>query len=122
MRKYSSDNNNLAIDVCDPTGIQALQKINQYNLSNAQIITESARSIKSEDEIMCLRASIKVAEIGIQKMHKNLIAGITEEELWAHIHKINIHTMHNRNMNIHNMYIHGMHINNIHIRTLYVYQ
>ena len=90
MRKYSSDNNNLAIDVCDPVGIQILQNKHTYNLSNAQILTESARSIKSEDEILCLRASVKVAEIGIQEMHKNLIAGITEEELWAHMHKINI--------------------------------
>jgi Xaa-Pro aminopeptidase len=90
MRNYSANNKNLAIDVCDPTGIQALQKIDNYNIGNAQIITESARSIKSEDEIMCLRASIKVAEMGIQKMHKNLIAGITEEELWANMHKTNI--------------------------------
>ena len=90
MRNYSSDNNNLAIDICDPVGIQALQSKDNYNLSNAQVITESARSIKSDDEIMCMRASIKVAEMGIEEMHKNLIAGITEEELWSYIHKVNI--------------------------------
>jgi Xaa-Pro dipeptidase len=90
MINYSPNNNNLAIDICDPVGIQGLQKINKYNLSNAQKITETARSIKSEDEVMCLRASIKVAEIGIQEMYNNLIAGITEEKLWSHMHKVNI--------------------------------
>ena len=90
MQNYSLDNNNLAIDVCDPVGIQALQNRYNYHLSNAQILTESARSIKSEDEITCLRASISVAKIGIEAMYKNLIAGITEEELWAYMHKINI--------------------------------
>ena len=90
MKDYSSDNSNLVIDVCDPVGIQALQNAYHYHLSNAQMLIESARSIKSEDEIICLRASISVAEIAIKEMHKNLIAGITEEELWAYMHKTNI--------------------------------
>jgi len=89
MRNYSA-NNNLAIDICDPVGIQSLKNKYNYNIFNAQKFTESARSIKSPDEIMCLKASIKVAEIGIKQIHKNLIAGITEEELWAYLHKSNI--------------------------------
>ena len=89
MRNYSA-NNNLAIDICDPAGIQSLKNKYNYNIFNAQKFTESARSIKSPDEIMCLKASIKVAEVGIKQIHKNLIAGITEEELWAYLHKSNI--------------------------------
>ena len=90
MLMYSPDNKNLAIDVCDPVGIQVLQHNFNYVLSNAQSLTEKARSIKSEDEIICLRASIAVAEKGINLMHQNLKAGITEEELWAYMHKVNI--------------------------------
>jgi len=90
MRKYSFDNKNLAIDVCDPVGIKAINNNFKYNLFNAQSLLEKARSIKSIDEITCLRASIKVAEKGILEMHRSLVAGITEEELWSYLHKVNI--------------------------------
>ena len=36
MKKYSSDNKNLAIDVCDPVGINALKDNYNYKLINAQ--------------------------------------------------------------------------------------
>ena len=90
MKKYSFKNKNLAIDVCDPVGIKAINNNFKYNLFNAQSLLEKARSIKSIDEITCLRASIKVAEKGISEMHHSLVAGITEEELWSYLHKVNI--------------------------------
>ena len=90
MKKYSSDNKNLAIDVCDPAGINALNDNYKYKLINAQQYLEIARSIKSKDEIICLKASVKVAEMGFSKMHEELQANMTEEELWAHFHKVNI--------------------------------
>jgi len=90
MNQYSSGNNNLAIDVCDPAGINALNNHYNYKIFNAQKFLEIARSIKSEDEIICMKASIKTAEKGIMLMHENLKAGITEEELWSILHKTNI--------------------------------
>ena len=88
MKKYSSENKNLAIDVCDPVGINALK--DNYNLINAQKYLETARSIKSEDEIVCIKASVKTAENAISLMYENLQAGMTEEELWSYLHKTNI--------------------------------
>ena len=88
MKKYSSENKNLAIDVCDPAGIYALK--DNYNLINAQKYLETARSIKSEDEIVCIKASVKTAENAISLMYENLQAGMTEEELWSYLHKTNI--------------------------------
>ena len=70
MKKYSSDNKNLAIDVCDPVGINALKDNYNYKLINAQKYLEIARSIKSEDEIICLKASVKTAELGASLMHE----------------------------------------------------
>ena len=90
MKKYSSDNKNLAIDVCDPVGINALKENYNYKLINAQQYLETARSIKSEDEIVCLKAAVKTAEMGASLIHKKLQANITEEELWAYLHKTNI--------------------------------
>ena len=90
MKKHSSDNKNLAIDICDPAGINALQNNYDYKLFNAQKYLEIARSIKSEDEIVCLKASIKTAEKGISLMHEKLQANMTEQEVWAYLHKTNI--------------------------------
>ena len=61
-----------------------------YNLFNAQKILETARSIKSEDELLCMKASLETAEKGITLMHKKLEAGMTEEELWSYFYKTNI--------------------------------
>ena len=90
MKKHSAKNKNLAIDVCDPAGINALNNNYQYEIINAQKFLEIARSIKSEDELLCMQASIETAEKGILLMYKNLNAGMTEEELWSYLHKTNI--------------------------------
>ena len=90
MKKHSSDNKNLAIDVCDPVGINALNDRHKYKLFNAQQYLEIARSIKSKDEIVCLKASVKTAEMGASLMHEKLQANMTEEELWAYLYKTNI--------------------------------
>ena len=90
MKKHSSENNVLAIDVCDPAGINALNNNYNYKIINAQKFLEIARSIKSEDEIICMKASIETAEKGILLMHENLQAGMSEEELWSILHKTNI--------------------------------
>ena len=90
MQSYSRDNKHLAIDICDPVGIQALQNNYSYILCNAQNLTERARSIKSLDELVCMQASIEVAEKGINLIHEKLEAGQTEEELWSYFHKVNI--------------------------------
>jgi len=90
MKKHSSENNVLAIDVCDPAGINALNNNYNYKIINAQKFLEIARSIKSEDEIICMKASVETAEKGILLMHENLQAGMSEEELWSILHKTNI--------------------------------
>ena len=93
MKKYSSDNKNLAIDVCDPVGINALKDNYNYKLINAQKYLEIARSIKSEDEIICLKASVKTAELGASLMHEKLHNKkdrMTEEQLWSYLHQTNI--------------------------------
>ena len=90
MKTYVSENKKLAIDVCDPTGIQVLLNNYNYNLFNAQKFLETARSIKSEDELLCMKASLETAEKGITLMHKKLEAGMTEEKLWSYFYKTNI--------------------------------
>jgi Xaa-Pro dipeptidase len=90
MKKYSPDNNRLAIDVSDPVGIQALLQQFNVTLLNAQKLIETARSIKSVDELICMQASVETAEKGMYLMREKLQAGMTEEELWSYMHKVNI--------------------------------
>ena len=90
MREHSPDNNCLAIDVSDPVGIQMLLKQFNVKLVNAQKYIELARSIKSDDELICMKASIETAEKGMWLMRDKLQAGMTEEELWSYMHKVNI--------------------------------
>ena len=79
----------LAIDVINGPAVTALNKIG-IEVVDAKLILEQARVIKSPEELKCIKASIEVAEIGINKMREELKAGMTEDELWSILHKTNI--------------------------------
>ena len=79
----------LAIDVINGPAVTALNKTG-IEVVDAKLILEQARVIKSPEELKCIKASIEVAEIGINKMREELKAGMTEDELWSILHKTNI--------------------------------
>jgi len=79
----------LAIDVINGPAVTALNKA-EIKVVDAKLIIEQARVIKSPEELKCMKASIEVAEIGINKMREELKAGMTEDELWSILHKTNI--------------------------------
>ena len=79
----------LAIDVLNGPAVTALNKVG-IEVVDAKLILEQARVIKSPEELKCMKASIEVAEIGINKMREELKAGMTEDELWSILHKTNI--------------------------------
>ena len=71
---------------------QAVSALNKEGIEvvDAKIILEQARVIKSPDELICMKAAIEVAEMGVSKMRSELKAGMTEDELWSILHKTNI--------------------------------
>jgi len=79
----------LAIDVINGPAITALNK-SGIEVVDAKSIVEQARVIKSPEELKCMKASIDVAEIAVNKMRNELKAGMTEDELWSILHKTNI--------------------------------
>ena len=79
----------IAIDVLNGPAVSSLNK-EGIEVVDAKSILEKARVIKSSDELICMKAAIEVAEIGITKMRDELKAGITEDELWSILHKTNI--------------------------------
>ena len=61
-----------------------------FRLVSGEALIERARAIKSEEEIACMRHSIAVAELGMSEMRQALRPGITENQLWAILHRVNI--------------------------------
>ena len=89
MNSHCGKNKRLAVDVCNGPGILALNKIGLEIIEGKEIL-EQARKIKSKEEIQCMKASMEVCEKGVRLMGKELKAGMTENELWALLHKTNI--------------------------------
>ena len=79
----------IAIDVINGPAVTALNQAG-IEVLDAKFILEQARVIKSPEELICMKAAIEVAEIGVTKMRNELKAGITEDELWSILHKTNI--------------------------------
>ena len=86
---YCKNSKRLAIDVINGPAVTELNKIG-LSVIDAKSILEQARVIKSSDELQCMKAAIKVAEIGISNMRDELRSGMTENELWSILHKTNI--------------------------------
>ena len=89
MKLHCGKNKRVAIDVSNGPGILALNKIGLKIFEGKEIL-EQARKIKSKEEMQCIKASLEVCEKGVRLMRKELKAGMTEDELWALLHKINI--------------------------------
>ena len=79
----------IAIDVLNGPAVTALNKAG-IEVVDAKLTLEQARVIKSPEELICMKAAIEVAEIGIAKMREELKSGMTEDELWSILHKTNI--------------------------------
>ncbi len=85
IRQHGGGNTRLAIDRMEPEGLLALQGHGLDIVEGGQI-TERARSIKSADEIELMRWTIRVCEAGMARIYEHSIPGVSERELWAHLH------------------------------------
>lgn len=54
---------------------------------DAQQPIEMARAIKSSEEIKCIKASLRATEVAVGKLRDAIRPGMTENELWAVLHK-----------------------------------
>ena len=82
---YGRGNTRLGVDRLEPEGVHSLTERGVQVIDGGQI-TELARSIKSADEIELMRWTIQVCEAGIARIYEHSVAGVTEQELWAHLH------------------------------------
>lgn len=79
----------LAVDKLDPLGSAALVE-SGVQIGDGQEVCELARSVKADDEVAALRCAVHTAQSGVAAMQRILEPGITEQELWSHLHAENV--------------------------------
>ncbi|MBL4825502.1 MAG: aminopeptidase P family protein [SAR324 cluster bacterium] len=89
MKNHGGGNRRLAVDSLSHTGCDALRS-KGLTLVEGEQITETARAVKSKEELILMQASMDVCEAGIRSMHEALEPGISENALWAKLHETNI--------------------------------
>ncbi len=87
-REFTSRGGRLAIERLHTADITSLSSV--VSVIDAEPLMESARSIKSDGEIACMRHSIAVAQHAMDQLQAALVPGVTENELLAIIHHVNI--------------------------------
>jgi Xaa-Pro dipeptidase len=89
IKQHGGGNHRLAADRIDPAGVAALDALG-ISTHEGQNIMEQARVLKSAEELEVIRESIRICQMGMDKMRNMLVPGITENELWSHLHQVNI--------------------------------
>ncbi len=89
IKQYGGGNMRLAVDKCEPEGLFLLRDLG-LQIVEGQELTETARKIKSAEEIELMEWTIKVCEQGMWRMRERSRDGKTENEVWAELHYENI--------------------------------
>jgi Xaa-Pro aminopeptidase len=89
VRQHGGGNRRLAVDKLDPPGTHALERLGIAIVDGDELM-EWARAIKNTDEVLAVKESIAACEAGIAAMWAALKPGMTENELWSHLHATNI--------------------------------
>ena len=89
LSELGTDNRRVAIEYVNPSVTQAVMAEGLEVIDAADLI-EEARMIKCEDEIECMRWSIAVADLGIDKMKEAMKPGVSELQLWALLNYTNL--------------------------------
>ena len=85
FRQHGGGNRRVAVDRLDLEGHHALVG-EGIDIVDGAPVTERARAIKSADEIELMRWTIRVCEAGMARIAEHSLPGVTERELWAHLH------------------------------------
>ncbi len=79
----------VALERFDASVVQAFLEVG-FEVVDAGGLMEKARSIKSPEEVSLIRRAVEVAGLGIDAMKRWLRPGVTENEVWAQLHAVNI--------------------------------
>ena len=86
IREHNGGNRRIAMDRVSPDGVNEMQRLG-YRIVDGFQVMEDAREIKSVGEIALIRHSIAVCERAIEQMNAAMEPGVTENALWAELHR-----------------------------------
>ncbi len=89
MRSHAPGNKRLGVDKIMVHGLRALEAIGLQVLEGEEL-TEKARSIKGEDEILAMRCAMNSCEKSVAAMQEACVPGLSEDDVWAVLHAENI--------------------------------
>lgn len=89
VKEHGGGNRRIAVDHLDAEGVVELARLG-IAIGNGEAVMESARLIKSGDELLAMRRAIVSCEAAMTEMEAALRPGVSENELWAELHRGNI--------------------------------
>ncbi|MCY4228843.1 MAG: Xaa-Pro peptidase family protein [Gammaproteobacteria bacterium] len=88
--QYGGGNKRVAIDRIEIIGLRALESHGLQIFDHGMEMMETAREIKNENELKAMRCAVAACEASVKELQQALDPGISENELWAHLHFGNI--------------------------------
>jgi Xaa-Pro aminopeptidase len=82
LEEWGIKRERLAIDRAETTAFNALQDLG-IEICDAQEALETARSVKTVDELELMRQNARTVGLGIAALRERLAPGVTENRLWA---------------------------------------
>jgi Xaa-Pro aminopeptidase len=89
INEHGGANNRIAVDKAMLNGIRALEA-QGFEIMEGEEVTEKSRSIKGPDEILAMRCASHACETSVREMFEATQIGMSEDEIWAELHKSNI--------------------------------
>ena len=94
MRAHVGSNRRIAVDKIQIHGLRALEKAG-FIVEEGEELTERTRAIKTPEEIKAMRCAQHACEAAIAEMEAFTreyvpLGGISEDDIWAELHKGNI--------------------------------
>lgn len=79
----------VAVDRLDPLGTDTL-RARGIHVADGQAVANRARAVKTAAEVDAMRRAVAAGDDAIEQMCAACAPGITEQELWAELHRANI--------------------------------
>ncbi|MEP3114875.1 dimethylsulfonioproprionate lyase DddP [Nisaea sp.] len=89
LREHTPGNRRLAVDKIQIAGLRALDLLG-IEVMDGEEVTERTRAVKGAEEIKAMRCAMHACEQSIAGMRAAARPGMTENDLWAELHKENI--------------------------------
>ena len=90
LRQHGGGNRRLAVDRMEIVGVREFDKMKIEVMHDGMALMETAREIKSDNEMKAMRCAVAACEATLSDFENALVPGISENELWAHLHFGNI--------------------------------